>query len=233
MWIARSCWPRVAYAVSALQSVVQKPLVRDLILANKIVRVVKDEPNYGLIYRPVIAWLAPSARLFDPTASAKSAKPNFCIVTVSDASHGSEEVYLDERKEREPFRSQAAKALLLAEGSFADISDPERSAGHVHVVSYGSTVLKRVVNSTIKAETYALTDAQEVGDLIRAAIADMHGQLDPKSWETQSAAFIKHVWFTDCRSVYDTLQKPVAKTVDKRLGIELAALRQFLWRKDG
>ena len=59
----------------------------------------------------------------------------------------------------------------------------------------------------------------------------MHGQLDPKSWETQSAAFIKHVWFTDCRSVYDTLQKPVAKTVDKRLGIELAALRQFLWRK--
>ena len=72
-------------------------------------------------------------------------------------------------------------------------SDPEHSAGRFHVVSYGSTVLKRVVNSIHKAETYALTDAQEAGDLIRAAIADMHRQLDPKSWEAQSAAFIKHV----------------------------------------
>ena len=30
MWISRSCWPRIAYGVSALQSIVQKPLVRDL-----------------------------------------------------------------------------------------------------------------------------------------------------------------------------------------------------------
>ena len=41
------------------------------------------------------------------------------------------------------------------------------------------------------------------------------------------------VWFTDCRSAFDTLQKPVAKTVDKRLGIELASPRQHLWRAPG
>ena len=42
------------------------------------------------------------------------------------------------------------------------------------------------------------------------------------------------VWFTDCRSVYDSLCKSVlAKTTDKRLGIELSALRQNLWRQPG
>ena len=34
----------------------------------------------------------------------------------------------------------------------------------------------------------------------------------------------------DCRSCYDTLQKPVAKTAHKRLGIELASLRQSEWK---
>ena len=29
------------------------------------------------------------------------------------------------------------------------------------------------------------------------------------------------------------MQKPIAKTVDKRLGMELASLGQFLWRKPG
>ena len=70
-------------------------------------------------------------------------------------------------------------------------------------------------------------------DLIRAAIADMHGRLDYDKWETSAAAFMKSVWFTDCKSCYDTLQKPIAKTIDKRLGIELAALRQSLWRNAG
>ena len=41
------------------------------------------------------------------------------------------------------------------------------------------------------------------------------------------------MWHTDCNSLYDTLQKPVAKTVNKRRGIVLAGLRQFLWRKVG
>jgi hypothetical protein len=42
------------------------------------------------------------------------------------------------------------------------------------------------------------------------------------------------VWITDCRSLHDALKKPVmGKIVDKRLGIELAALRQSIRRKSG
>ena len=94
------------------------------------------------------------------------------------------------------------------------------------MISFSSTVQQRVVNSTIKSETYQLSDVVESADLIRAAIADVHGALDRKQWETTAAKFMKSVfWFTDCRSANDTLQKPIAKTVVKRLGMELASLR--------
>ena len=64
-----------------------------------------------------------------------------------------------------------------------------------------------------------------------AAIADAHGQLDHKNWESSAASWCKSQWLTDCRSCSDSLHKPVAKGIDKRLGIELASLRQFLWRR--
>ena len=52
-------------------------------------------------------------------------------------------------------------------------------------------------------------------------------------WEEASPEQYRHVWFTDCQSCYDTLQKPITKSVDKRLGFELASLRQHLWHESG
>ena len=105
--------------------------------------------------------------------------------------------------------------------------------GQLHLISFGSTVQKRVVNSTIKAETYQLVDVVESADLLRAALADAHGQLDTSNWEDSAASYTMTQWCTDCRSCYDTLQKPIKKTISKRLGIELASLRQLLWRQSG
>ena len=151
-----------------------------------------------------------------------------CIAPVSDASHGNESEYIDEWDVREPFRSQGAKLILLANDEII-----EGHEARVHLISFSSTIQKRVVNSTIKAETYQLTDVIDAADVLRAALADAHGALNRRAWETSSASWMRSIWFTDCRSCYDTLQKPIAKTVDKRLGIELAALRQNLWRQGG
>ena len=147
---------------------------------------------------------------------------------MSDASHGNEEVWIDEWEVREPFRSQGAKMIF-----FADTQILQELEAHVHVISFASTIQPRVVNSAIKAETYQLSHVVEGADLLRAAIADLHGALDHCSWETSAAGFIRCKWFTDCKSGYDTLQKPIAKSVDKRLGMELASLRQHLWRDSG
>ena len=151
-----------------------------------------------------------------------------CVAAVGDASHGDEEIYLDEWECREAFRSQGAKLIFLAEQKIATADE-----ALVNLLSFASVIQPRIVNSTIKAETYQLSNVLESAHIIRAAIADCHGRLDRKNWETSAAAFMTCVWFTDCKSCYDTLQKPIAKSVDKRLGIELSSLRQYLWRDSG
>ena len=55
-----------------------------------------------------------------------------------------------------------------------------------------------------------------------------------KDWEADAAAFMKHVWVSDCESVVSSLNRSVlGKIQDKRLGIEFAAMRQSLWRVPG
>ena len=115
----------------------------------------------------------------------------------------------------------------------ASVDILDKDEAHVHLVNFKSTIQKRVVSSTMKAESYQLTEVVEAADLLRATLADCHGLLDHDHWETSAAAFCMSQWSTDCRSCHDTLQKPVMRNIDKRLGIELAALRQLLWRKRG
>ena len=188
-----------------------------MLFANKVVKAIQEDPTVGLTYNPGLKW---------PTEPGET--PQICIAAVSDASQGNEEVFLDEWQEVETFRSQGAKLIFLA-----DSSAIETDQAQVHLVSFASSIQQRVVNSTIKAETFQLTDVVEAADLVRAAIADAHGAVEEARWETTAAAWTTSVWFTDCRSCYDTLQKPIAKTVNKRLGIELAGLRQHLWRDTG
>ena len=70
---------------------------------------------------------------------------------------------------------------------------------------------------------------------MRAALADMVGTLDKKRWEITAALTMVSVWVTDCKSTVEALNRAtLAKIKDKRLGIEMASLRQSLWcRTDG
>ena len=70
--------------------------------------------------------------------------------------------------------------------------------------------------------------------MLRAAVTDIFGCLDMKRWEATSAKFVKQIWMTDCKSLETTLSNPKCnKHSDKRLSIEIASLRQELWRKAG
>ncbi len=199
------------YTVSTLQSASKKPIVEDTLKCNKCARYVKETKDVGLTYKTGVHW-----------PSRVGEKMELCIAAVSDASHGNEFEHPDDWELRESFRSQGAKVILLTNTNAIDEEDVR-----CRLISLSITVQQRVVNSTIKSETDQLSGVVESADLIRAAIADLHGALDRKHWETTAAKFMKSVWFTDCRSAYETLQKPVAKTVDRRLGVEVASLRQF------
>ena len=80
----------------------------------------------------------------------------------------------------------------------------------------------------------ALTRGVEAGVRLRAAIVDMRGKLNLKDWEQSSSSQMGHVWFTDCDSLYEHLISPKNNSVDnKRLAIDLMALRQYVWERNG
>ena len=80
----------------------------------------------------------------------------------------------------------------------------------------------------------ALTKGVEAGARLRAAIVDMRGRLNLKDWEQSSSSQMGHVWFTDCDSLYEHLISPKSNSVDnKRLAIDLMALRQYVWERNG
>ncbi len=84
------------------------------------------------------------------------------------------------------------------------------------------------------AETFALIRGTEAGTRIRAAIVDMKGKLDMRNWEDTAAREMGHVWMTDCDSLYEHLMSQRFNTIEnKRLGIDLMALRQQIWERDG
>ncbi len=84
------------------------------------------------------------------------------------------------------------------------------------------------------AETFAMIRGTESGARIRAAIADMKGDLDMRNWEESACASMGHVWMTDCDSLYEHLIANRHNSIEnKRLEIDLMALRQQIWERDG
>ena len=91
--------------------------------------------------------------------------------------------------------------------------------------------MKRVCRATLQAEAYALQSAVESGDKIRALLCELFGKINIKGdWHLACQKAMKHVYDSDCRSLTDHLQSEVPRKIqDKRLGIELAVLRQGIW----
>eukprot|EP00439_Symbiodinium_sp_Y106_P002780 s7959_g1.t1 len=131
---------------------------------------------------------------------------DICVVTFSDASSAQES----------GFRSQQGRLHYLTTESKADENK------HIaHVISYGSTTIKRVCRSTLASETYAMQTAVESGDKLRAIICELRRQLPSlKGWHEETQKKMRHLWVTDCSSLSDHLNnQQINKVADKRLMI--------------
>ena len=84
------------------------------------------------------------------------------------------------------------------------------------------------------AETFAMIKGTEAGTRIRAAIVDMKGKLDMKSWQETAANEMGHCWMTDCDSLFEHLMSQRPNAIEnKRLAIDLMGLRQQIWERSG
>lgn len=136
------------------------------------------------------------------------------VLTFTDASFCNEKGY----------KSQQGRIHL------ADAREMKKGASvyRVYTLAFYSTTIKRVCRATLQAETYSLQAGLEAGDRIRALLCEMKGGVtDANQWDDQARALMPHLCKSDCRSLVDYVNSSVpAKTQDKRLGIELASIRQ-------
>jgi hypothetical protein len=190
-----------------LQSAGKAPTLATLKLANKTVEIAKDHSKQGIRYGAgVVDW------------------DNMIIVAMADASHSNELEVIGTKTEA--YRSQSGRLLMLASPSILKGDELQ-----YHLISWSSTIIRRVCRSTMQAETYSMSNMIEEGDKFRAGLVDAINGITPTAWEREASEKMRMRWLTDCRSLHDALKKPVmGKIADKRLGIELAALRQSIWR---
>ena len=205
-WIARQVRPKLSYACSRMQSVVSKAQVKHLEFCNKVLQEAKKDADVGIYFE---------ANLFD--------FHDAILLSISDASWAGETMVIQDKVF--PRRSQY--------GFFTCLANPElwtEDQGNIHVIGWKSAIIKRQCRSTMRAETQAMTYAVDNGTYIRAAIARCRGLYSSDDWEAKCAKVMKHMWLTDCQSLHDYVNNPIASgSEDKRLEIDLEALREAIW----
>ncbi|CAE7361897.1 RE2 [Symbiodinium sp. CCMP2592] len=109
---------------------------------------------------------------------------------------------------------------------FADRAALAGQAGNANVADWKSRAGQRVCRSTFGAETQACAEGLETGPYVRS----MYETLLKGVMTAVDAAELPILCLSDCRSLYDHLNKQGIPRVpsDKRLAVDLAALRQGL-----
>ena len=114
------------------------------------------------------------------------------LITITGASWAGEKLYNCDGQVF-PRRSQRGKFTLLADKSIWD-----GDKANAYVLSWKSTMIKRVCRSTMAAETQSLLGGVADGMRLRAVIADLTDQIEFLDWRKSSANTIPHLWLTDC-----------------------------------
>ena len=209
-WIARQCRPDLSYDVSKGQGAVTKATLKDLKETNLAVDRAMEYSEKGIIFRSdAVSW---------DTA---------IVVTVSDASFAQETVIEHDGTEK-PHRTQKAFMILLVD---PDITEKE-TAG-CHIWAWRSLTDKRVCRATLQGEAHGMLSGTEMGDRLRAIIADCKGALpDVREWQQVSSRLMRHLWLSDCESLVSHLKNPKNQRMENvRLSIDIQGLKQMLWEK--
>ena len=137
---------------------------------------------------------------------------NMVFLGVSDASHGA----------MPKGRSQGGLMVLVADEKILD------GEAVVNCLMFHSSVIKRVVRSSLAAEVSQAAETMEQTDYVRAMFAEM---VDPEfslsEWRW-SAGKWREILVLDSKTGYDVLNG-ISNGEDKRLAIDVAILKEALY----
>ena len=195
-WPVRTTLVRHAYLVSDLQQKTSKATVADMVRANFVRR------------EPVKASEAGECLTFRPMKGYRM--EDTAIVAVHDASF-SNEVGL---------KSQQGYMLFLA------LKDSFAGGGELHFLDWSSSTIKRVVRSTLAAESASASKCCDRAVYLRVIAAEAMKGPAGRSWRWPDLAKeVPMIFLSDCRSMVEHIRKTGASTDEKRVAMDLADLR--------
>ena len=204
-WLSRQLRCDLAFENGCIQRAKADPCVADLVRLKSYIGMARRGADFRLRY-----WSDVDVR-------------NGVIIHLADSGHANG---TPEKDSVLRYRSIGGYFVLLADPQVL-----EGKEGRCNIISYHSSLTKRVCRSTLAAEASHLAEAVEAGDWIAVLLEEaLTGDLDLRNW-SEVVERRQRVYVTDARSVYDYLAKDASSTsTDKRMAIEGALLRETVKR---
>ena len=195
-WPVRTTLVRHAYLVSDLQQKTARATVADLVRANFVRRELLKAADDN----ETLTFRPMKGYRMEDTA----------IVAVYDASFSNEA----------GMKSQQGYML------FSTQKDSFAAGGEMHFLDWSSSTIKRVVRSTLAAESAAASKCFDRAVYLRVIMAEAIKGPAVRGWRWQDLCHeVPMIFVSDCRSMVEHIRKTGASTDEKRVDMDLADLR--------
>ncbi|CAE7780747.1 RE1 [Symbiodinium sp. CCMP2592] len=230
-WMSAQTRPDLTCSVSMAQQLQKAPTYGDIKFTNAIATKAYQYRERGLEFKPIPKGNLMILVFHDAAwANVPEADPeeDYYVLTQQENIDGlqTEGPYANGcvRKAKKGNSKVASQLGILV--MFADRAALAGQAGNANVADWKSRAGQRVCRSTFGAETQACAEGLETGQYVRS----MYETLLKGVMTAVDAAELPILCLSDCRSLYDHLNKQGIPRVpsDKRLAVDLAALRQGL-----
>ena len=207
--------PDIAFEVNQLQKRIKDLRVGDLIRANKCVREVMNhryELEFHDLGKDVEVVAFHDASLFNSVG-----------LEIDD--HQADDILMTGREKKMVYSQKGALIGLVRKG---DMDITGRKV-RINLLDWKSTTNKRVIESSLAAETHAAILAHGLGRFVQAMVAEgVYGpklvtSFDEEDWQ----GVIPMNMITDCKSIYDSVRKDGQHLGDKGSIIQVILLRKM------
>ena len=228
-WLGSQSRPDIQCSVSLAQQLQKNPSVADLKFTNQIARRAWDHRDKGIWLRPLKLESLEFLVYHDSAwANAELTGEDGFRLEYEDHVSGVMKNTPFDIKERKAKRANSKVASQFGILIFLTDGEQYSAGGGVgSILDWKSSANPRVCRSTFGAETTGCSEAIEMGQYVRSFVQTvLRGRL--QRVQDLSGSQLKCI--TDCKSLFDHLHREGIPRIpsDKRLAIDLAALRQYL-----
>ena len=230
-WLSAQTRPDLTCSVSLAQQLQKAPTIADVKFTNLIsTRAVlyKDE---GLRFRPIpeesFGVIVYHDAAWANTVLEEEEQDDFKLTPEDHEAGLQKEGPFGSHRERKAKRLNSKVASQIgALTVFADMNCVKGGTGSFSIGDWRSRAGQRVCRSTFGAETQACVEGLEGGQYMRSFIETLKGGILKRVEDAKAPLLC----LSDCRSLFDHVHKQGIPRVptDRRLAIDLAALRQSL-----